>query len=382
MTNHEIILHLSLGEGIGPVLIQRIIAFCGNNLTDIYKWRSQEWQQSIGVSEIRGAHIVAHLSSVQAVTDELAHVMRVDAQWMSILDQRYPDALRSIHAPPPILYWFGNGDLLCQSDTLAVIGSRAANSYGATIIRALVPYLVQTGFTIISGGALGADSMAHHETLKVKGKTIAVLGSGLLHLYPRTNLKLFQDIIQHGGTIVTSFSMNMVALPANFPARNRIIAGLSRGCIVVQAAEKSGTRITANFALQQGREVFVVPGTFDDPLSAGCHILAREGATLITSAAQICEELGVVCHDTNKQQSFCDIASNKTQKTSGKTYDTATPEDQSLPVQIIHATKNAISIDELAIRLSLEQDVLQQQLWDLQWAGKIQQDFTGRWYSF
>lgn len=376
MTLHEIILHLTLCEGIGPVFIKRVIDLLGNNLADVYHWTCQDWQRNTGISETRGAHIVAHLSSWQPLADELAYIKRVDAQWMSILDSRYPAALRAIHAPPSILYWFGSVDALCHSQALAVIGSRAANNYGVKIIKTLVPPLVQTGFTIVSGGALGADSIAHRETLAAGGKTVAVLGSGLLHLYPRTHLKLFEDIIKHGGAIVTSFPMNMQALPAHFPARNRIIAGLSRGCIVVQATEKSGTRITANFALQQGREVFVVPGEFDDPLSAGCHALARDGATLITSAAQICDELGITVHE---QKSVFTSVFEQPHKTFIAVSHSGAPEDQSLSARIVRATKNPVSIDELVIVLSVEHDLVQQQLWDLQWQGKLQQDFTGRW---
>jgi DNA processing protein len=164
----------------------------------------------------------------------------------------------------------------------------------------------------------------------------------------------------------------MEPLPQHFPARNRIISGLSRGCLVVQAAEKSGTRITAQYALQQGREVFVVPGNFDDPLSAGCHALAREGAALVTSAADICFELGIATAVSEVQQKIIP-------ETAEVSKAAQRAEDNSPAARIKAAIRSPLSIDDLATQLGLDHDLVQQQLWDLQWQGAVQQDFTGRW---
>jgi DNA processing protein len=269
-----------------------------------------------------------------------------------------------------VLYWFGSRDAFINAQALAIIGSRNANAYGARAIKAFVPPLVDVGFTIVSGGALGADSMAHRETINANGITVAVLGSGLSRLYPRTNVKLFEEIIAIGGAVVSSFPMTMESLPENFPARNRIIAGLSRGCIVVQAAAKSGTRITADYALQQGREVFVVPGCFDDPLSAGCHALAHDGATMVTSATDVLAELGITAAQQESVQSTVVTEQQAI---------TSVQHELTIADKIIVATRMPATVDEVAAQLNLEYDVVQQQLWDLQWRGMVHQDFTGRW---
>lgn len=359
------ILHLTLCDNVGPQFIQRVLNACAGNLEEVYTWSTTDWMHRLAITPQKATQLTTHLANHALLHVELALIERGEAQWMTIVDPRYPAVLRAIHAPPAVLYWQGSLEVI-NAQALAIIGSRNANSYGARIVKACVPPLVDAGFAIVSGGALGADSMAHRETITADGKTVAVLGSGLLHWYPKTNKTLFKEIIATGGAIVSAFPMDMQPLPENFPARNRIIAGLSRGCIVVQAAAKSGTRITAEYALQQGREVFVVPGAFDDPLSAGCHALAREGATIVTSAADVLAELGI------------NAAQSPTEQIQQQTI-ASEPREQTLTDRIIVATRTPISVDELATQLNLDYDTVQQQLWDLQWRGKLQQDFTGRW---
>lgn len=360
------ILHLTLCDNVGPQFIQRVLTACAGNLEEVYAWSITDLIHHVGITSKKAAELTTHLANHALLHVELALIERGEAQWMTIVDPRYPAALRAIHAPPSVLYWQGSLETITNTQSLAIIGSRSANSYGARIVKTFVPPLVDAGFAIVSGGALGADSMAHRETITADGKTVAVLGSGLLHWYPKTNKMLFKEIIATGGAIVSAFPMDMQPLPENFPARNRIIAGLSRGCIVVQAAAKSGTRITAEYALQQGREVFVVPGAFDDPLSAGCHALAREGATIVTSAADVLAELGI------------NVAQPPTEQIQQQTI-APEPRELTLADRIIAATRTPISVDELATQLNLDYDTVQQQLWDLQWRGKLQQDFTGRW---
>jgi DNA processing protein len=353
--------------------MQRLLALRFVDYNEIYSWSVSDWIHRVHVSEGKAAEITAHLRLTKLLDQELTQLEKVNAAYVTLIDDDYPEALRTIHAPPPVLYYRGSLETINNQQALAIIGSRAANAYGMRIIKDFVPDLVEAGFTIVSGGALGADSMAHKETLVAGGKTVAVLGSGLSKLYPRTNLRLFEDMIENGGAVVSSFPMLMEPLPQHFPARNRIISGLSRGCLVVQAAEKSGTRITAQYALQQGREVFVVPGNFDDPLSAGCHALAREGATLVTSAADICNELGIAMAAQEVQQTIVAEASPQNAKSTP-------PVDSSPAGRIKAALRSPLSVDELAMQLNLDHDLVQQQLWDLQWQGAVQQDFTGRWH--
>ncbi len=373
ITSQQTLLHLSLCDGIGPIFTQRLLALGLSDLNEIYSWTAHDWVQRLQSESEKCAQLVAHLSSFKTLEEEVSRMDRVDARYSTLLDETYPAALRAIHAPPSVLYYRGSLAALNNPQSVAIIGSRAANSYGVRIIKDFVPDLVEAGFVIVSGGALGADSITHKEALVAGGTTVAVLGSGLATLYPKTNVRIFEDMIDNGGAVVSSYPMLMEPFPSNFPARNRIISGLSRGCLVVQAAEKSGTRITANYALQQGRDVFVVPGQFDDPLSAGCHALAKEGATLVTSAADILREFGIAVAPQETQQTLF-------AKDVSKTVEPQKPADNSPAGRIKAALRAPISAEELAAQLGLEHDLVQKELWDLQWQGIVQQDFTGRWH--
>ena len=205
-----------------------------------------------------------------------------------------------------IMLYIQGADLATFTKCLAVIGSRDADRYGKQVIESLVPPLVEHGWSIVSGGALGADAMAHAATLKAGGKTIAVIGSGLLHPSPTSNLDLFDTILANDGALLSIFPLSMKSRPENFPIRNRIISGLSRGVIVAQGARKSGTRITAQYALEQGRDVFAIPGLIDNPLSEGCHALIQEGAKLISRVEDVFEEYGEVMKKDEVPQSTRD----------------------------------------------------------------------------
>ncbi len=206
-------------------------------------------------------------------------------------DPGYPENLKNIHRPPKALYV--NGTIL-ERDKMAValVGSRRASYYGIEVCEKLAYDLAIRGVTIVSGMALGIDTAAHKGALKAKGRTIAVLGSGHGHIYPPQNKKLYSDIVKTGA-VVTEFENETQPLPYNFPQRNRIISGLSLGVVVVEAARNSGALITADFALEQGREVFAVPGKISSQTSSGTHELIKDGARLVQSADDIMEELSV-----------------------------------------------------------------------------------------
>jgi DNA processing protein len=277
--------------------------------------------------------------------------------------------LKEIYLPPTILYWQGTSPTI-HAKTLAVVGSRKANTYGKRVIEKVIPELVAHGFTIISGGALGADSMAHETTVWCGGKTVAVIGSGLLKPYPRSNKKLFEKIIENGGSIVSSFALQCDALLGNFPARNRIISGLSQGCIVVQAAQQSGAKITAQCALEQGRHVFAVPGPIDDELSWGCHELITQGATLINDVQDIIEELPAYVVGSNVTGILEEIHRPKVKKNYDPDPTTAA---------ILQACQQPVSTDDLLMISGLELPVLTSLLFQLQLDGKITQNMMGLW---
>ena len=370
-TDKNILLHLSLIEGVGPGVIQKIIKSKPTDLpwNDRYYFSAMDWMQ-FGLNEQMAQTIVTGLSS-DLLAKELDLLERYAISWATILDSEYPDLLKHIHLPPPVLYWRG---ALPSDDikTIAIVGARKADQYGKHAVDLIVPTLVQHGITIVSGGALGADSMAHRATLEAGGKTVVVLGSGLLRPYPRENRRLFDRIIEHDGAVMSAFQAYTDPHPGHFPARNRIIAGLSVGVMVVQAARKSGARITAQFALEEGRDVFAIPGPIDNELSDGCHALIQEGAKLITGPGDILQEYGI---EREASERKTDGARNKQQSFLGA----ASKIENPMQKRIIQACAHPQSIDELAEQLSLSLSELQAHLFELQVAGHLSQDFTGRW---
>jgi len=210
---------------------------------------------------------------------------------VSLLDRDYPANLRQISDAPPVLYY--KGSLLPQDDlAIAVVGARYATVYGRQVTEGLVLELVNAGLTIISGLARGIDSIAHRAAIDAGGRTIAVLGSGVDLIYPPENKSLAEKIVQNGA-VVSEFPLGFPSVPSNFPARNRIISGLSLGVLVTEAAVDSGSLITAGCAAEQGREVFAVPGPVNSKMSVGCNNLIKEGVHPATEAADILQVLDI-----------------------------------------------------------------------------------------
>jgi DNA processing protein len=267
---------------------------------------------------------------------------------------------------------------------LAIVGARKADNYGQRVIDALVPDLVAAHYTIVSGGARGIDTMAHEATLKNGGTTIAVLGSGLLNPYPHQNKKLFKSIIDHGGAMVSSFPLTAEPLAGNFPARNRIITGLSHGCLIVQAAQKSGALISAHYAMEQGREVFAVPGPFDNELSAGCNGLIQNGAKLVMNSADILNEFGdrVVLPDKQvTEHKAMQLNFESVIVVAKKNNESAYAHYSTQQRIIIDVCKQPVSFDDIITRTQLASELVQAELFDLQLDGVVSQDFTGMWVA-
>lgn len=208
---------------------------------------------------------------------------------LTLADVDYPQALLEIADPPALLYLKGRVDLV-ERKSLAIVGSRNPTPQGEANASSFAATLTGSGLTIVSGMALGIDAAAHRGALAGGGFTIAVIGTGADRVYPAKNRDLAQAIFDQGA-IVSEFPLGTPPLAANFPRRNRIIAGLAQGCLVVEAAARSGSLITARLAAEAGREVFAIPGSIHSPLSKGCHQLIRQGAKLVESARDILEEL-------------------------------------------------------------------------------------------
>ena len=367
----NLILHLSLIEGIGPGTIDTIIKrfqMLDDFAVNVYDFGVQELSAWFGITPKKAQVIVHGLADKDLLEKELSLLEKHTIAWLTILDDSYPYLLKEIHLPPAVLYW--QGALLNQEKSIAFVGARKADRYGQECVEHLIPELVHGGWTIVSGGALGLDAMAHQATVDAGGKTIVVLGSGLLNWYPRSNNRLFEDIIKTGGTIVSAFPLRMEGLPGNFPARNRIIAGLSYGCVVVQAAQKSGARITARFALECGREVFAVPGPIGHDLSVGCHELIQLGAKLVTNPDDIVQEFGEHIEPGKKPE----IKSHAQMEIKPPKVACSGRESTVLQLCI-----KPCSVDDLAQQTGLSLDELTDTLFELQLNGLVSQNFTGMW---
>lgn len=229
--------------------------------------------------------------SAGAVESALAWAQEPGNRILTLAEPDYPQRLLEIADPPTLLYVKGRVELL-NAPALAVVGSRNATPQGSSNAEAFAAALADAGLTIVSGLALGIDAAAHRGGLRGAGSTIAVIGTGIDRVYPAKNQELARNIAERGA-IVSEFPLGTPALKENFPRRNRIISGLARGCLVVEAAERSGSLITARLAGEQGRDVFAIPGSIHSPLSKGCHRLIKQGAKLVDDARDILDEIGV-----------------------------------------------------------------------------------------
>ncbi|MCM8790944.1 MAG: DNA-processing protein DprA [Candidatus Omnitrophica bacterium] len=267
------------------------------------------------------------------------------ARKINIDDPEYPKNLKNIHKPPKELYV--NGTLEKRDEiAVAIVGSRRASMYGLEMAEKLAFELALRGVTVVSGMARGIDSAAHKGALKANGRTIAVMGSGHNVIYPPENRRLYDQIIT-SGAVITEYEDDMPPLPENFPARNRIISGLSLGVVVVEAARNSGALITANFAAEQGREVFAVPGKVSSATSAGTNELIKDGARLVQSVEDIIEELKIREMEPISSEDRKKIDSKIEKMTRAYIYNSLTKDERTL-YKIL--SEEPLHIDEITFR--------------------------------
>jgi DNA processing protein len=288
MNNHkDALLVLNAVCGLGPVRVKSLVEVFGSAAAVL----AASHEALSGVAGIP-EHAVSNLLNFEkekflSQEYDLLHRHRVEA--VTIDDRRYPAELREIFDAPVVLYVKGNMDAL-KSFSVAIVGSRRASLYGLGIAKQFGAGLAELGIPVVSGMARGIDTAAHEGALQARGITVAVLGCGLEHVYPSENRQLSERIAEQGA-VVSEFPMATLPASFNFPRRNRIISGLSRGVVVVEAALKSGALITSDFALEHGREVFAVPGQVNSPAAEGTNKLIKQGAKLTTSVEDILEEL-------------------------------------------------------------------------------------------
>ena len=239
-------------------------------------------------AEALAAHIRSHPNLPQRMQEQCA---KLDIALVTIDDALYPTVLKEIFDPPQVLYY--RGTLVPDARRIGIVGARKFTPYGEAAAVEFADKLAAAGVTVVSGAARGIDTRAHRGALRT-GRTVAVLGCGADVVYPPENRTLLTRIVEGGGAVISEYGPSTQPLPAFFPARNRIISGLSEGVLVVEAARRSGSLITAEAALSEGREVYAVPGSIYSPQSGGCHNLIRAGARLVESPQEILEEMQIV----------------------------------------------------------------------------------------
>lgn len=299
--------------------------------------------------------------------------LQADVHLLSVTDSTYPELLRQIPRPPPLLFVRGDIHLLSLPQ-LAIVGSRNPSGGGAENAHRFAEFLASNGFAITSGLALGVDAAAHQGALAAQGKTIAVMGTGLDLIYPSRHRGLAQQILEAGGALVSELPLGSGSKAANFPQRNRIISGLSCGVLVVEAAIQSGSLITAKTALQQNREVFAIPGSIHNPLARGCHQLIRQGATLVETGQDIVDQLGgILGYQRENLTKMQEKAAKKTELDE-KMLDELSPAEQ----QIIQAMGyDPVNIDDVVDRTGLAVGSVAGQMIGLEIKGYVQQIGAG-----
>ena len=358
---------LSLTPGLGPTRSRKLVEHFGNpeavfraSLTEL---------EGAGIQAV-SAQSVATGKSAELAREEIARAAAAGATVLSMDDTFYPRRLKEIYDPPLILYVRGNPEVLVQPG-IAMVGTRHPTPYGSGMAERLASDLAAQGLVIISGMARGVDTASHRGAIAAKGKTIAVFGTGVDVIYPKENSRLSEQILALGGALISEFSLGTFAAPQNFPIRNRILSGMSVGVLVVEAAEYSGTRITARLALEQNRDVFAVPGNVTNKNSWGPNTLIKQGAKLVATWEDVWEDL-----PTEVKLALTPSASPESQSASSASLfpDDGLPPHEKRILSLLKADE-ATHIDELVEKLETEMSSSEifAALFELELTGKIRQ---------
>jgi DNA processing protein len=272
---------------VGPNRLRKLIDHFG----DIERAWNAPGAALQAILDERSAESLLRTRAKLSLDDEMERIERAGIHVVTVAEPAYPRLLAMIPSPPPVLYV--RGDLLPEDDlAVAIVGTRRSSHYGREVTQRIASGLAEAGVTIVSGLARGIDGAAHQAALRAGGRTFAVLGSGVDVIYPSEHKALAEQIVA-SGALISDYAPGRKPDAPNFPARNRIISGLSIGVIVIEAPNRSGALITIDFAADQGREVFVVPGSVLSENSAGCHRLLRDGARIVTCAEDVLDDLKI-----------------------------------------------------------------------------------------
>lgn len=359
MDSREALVALNMIDNIGPVRVRRLL----EHFPDPPAILGASTQQLLRVEGIgqETAEAIARWESDVPLAAELKRVEEFGAKIIIQSDPEYPALLKEIYDPPIVLYAKGKLEAK-DKNAIAMVGSRMTTHYGIEIARKLGFQLGYLGVTVVSGGARGIDSAAHQGALSAKGRTIAVLGTGINIVFPAENVELYDRIVENGA-LVTQFPFNRRGDRQSFPIRNRIVAGMTLGTVVVEANLTSGSLITANFAAEYGRQVFAVPGRIDSPRSKGCHDLIKKGAKLCEGAEDILSEFEYLFPASNRPASAAEtgvLPALELSANEQRVYDTLTNEEVSID-DVIRQSGLPTSAVSVAL-LSLEMKRLARQL--------------------
>lgn len=360
-------LALVLTPGLGPTKARRLIEFFGG-VQGIFSASLTELEAS-GLQAI-SAQSLGTGRSLELATDEIARAVAAGVRLISLEDPSYPAQLKQIYDPPLVLYVRGNEAAISQPG-IALVGTRHPTPYGSGMAERLACDLAARGLVIFSGMARGVDTAGHRGAIAAKGKTVAVFGTGVDVPYPKENARLMDQLLTLGGAVISEFPMGTFAAPQNFPIRNRIISGISLGVLVVEAAEYSGTRITARCALEQNREVFAVPGNVTNKNSWGPNTLIKQGAKLVATWDDIWEELPVDVRVTLMPEGKAESPAGQTASLFGE--GELAPHEKKI-FALLKADE-ATHIDEIVERLEpgLSSSEIFAALFELELAGKVKQ---------
>ncbi len=329
MESREALVALNLIEGVGPIRVRQLLEHFGD-APAILRASRQQLLQVRGIGDDT-ANSIANWEKTINLSGELKNIADFGCHVVTQSDAEYPELLKQIYDPPIVLYVKGALNAK-DKNAVAMVGSRMTTHYGIEVARKLAYQLAYVGVTVVSGGARGIDSAAHQGALTAKGRTIAVLGTGINLVAPPENAELFERIVANGA-LVTQFPFNRPPDKQSFPIRNRIVAGMTLGSVVVEANLSSGALITANFATEYGRQVFAVPGRIDSPRSKGCHDLIKKGAKLCEDAEDILSEFEYLFPASNRPPSAAEtgvLPAIELSANEQKVYDTFNHEEMSI----------------------------------------------------
>jgi DNA processing protein len=360
-TIKNFILHASLIKDIGPQTIKILTEGYTDLKTNFYDLHVVDFIEK-GISKKKAEILYSKLKNIDLLTNELALLKKYDASFLTPYHKEYPQELKRQESYPVVLYQQKNSGYFDINNivSLAVVSSRETNAYGKRTIYKLFEELQGQNIVIISGGAIGGDTFIHEAALANNLKTISIIGAGLGHWYPQNNISLFKKIINNGGIIMSHFPLDTKASKSTFPIRNSIIAGISQATLVIQAGLKSGTLITANYALEYGKELGAVPGYIDDIIMLESNNLIKQGAHCITSGNDILEMLNL---------------EKKEQKNIINLYEDCTIQQK----KILDICKETVSVEEIQLHIDINENELYNQLFLLMAKKYVMQDIMGNW---